>query len=256
MLDSTAMKVLVLGDSDSAGTFNGGITWTKLVEASLSDGEPVSVRSVAFSAVPAGAAAFAERKVRELSPDVVILLVGGFGFTFGFVELRIQRLFGKRAAAWSKRVESGFDARTRRPAEAPNRLNKFGRGLVRRVIGTEPLTTREQLTTNFREVFQALARLEDTDVIALTYPGIGHHAHRRHARVERRRFFADLKRSAETHHFVWVSTEGMFDDLPDWHSYAVDELHFNQLGHERIAELALDALRRMVPRMRHEVVGK
>lgn len=229
------MDVLVLGDSDSGGTFNAGQSWPKLVEASLPGGEPASVRSIAFSAVPAGAPAFAERKVLELKPDVVIVLVGAFGFTFGFVELRIQRIFGKRAASWSKRLESRFDAQTRRPGHKLYRLNKLGRRLARTVIGTEPLTTREQLTANFREVFRTLARLENTEVIAVTYPGIGQHAHRPRAEAERRRFFADLKAAAESHHYTWVSTEGLFIDLPDWHAYALDELHFNAFGHERMA---------------------
>lgn len=236
------MEVLVLGDSDSSGAFNKGVSWLQLVEGSLPGGEPASVRSIGFSPVPLGAAAFAERKVREIQPDVVIVMVGAYGFTFGFVELRVRRLLGERAARLSKRLESGFDARTRQPGGPPGRLNKLGRRFARTVIGTECLTTREQLTENFTEVFRTLARLEDTTVIAVTYPGIGDHAHRGKVPALRRRFFADLKVAAEAHHIAWVSLEGLFADLPDWRTYAVDELHFNQFGHERVAEKVRTAL--------------
>lgn len=242
MLDSRPVEVLVLGDSDSSGAFNKGVSWLQLIEGSLPGGEPSTVRSIGFSPIPAGAAAFAERKVRELHPDVVIVMVGAYGFTFGFVELRVQRLLGQRAARLSKRLESSFDARTRKPGGPPSRLNKLGRRFARTVIGTECLSTRQQLTENFKEIFRTLARLENTAVIALTYPGIGDHAHKGKVSALRRGFFADLKVAAETHHITWVSLENLFDDLPDWRAYAVDELHFNQFGHERVAEKVRPAL--------------
>lgn len=230
------MEVLVLGDSDSSGAFSDGVSWLQLLEGSLTGGEPSAVRLVRFSPIPAGAAEFADGKVRELKPDVVIVLVGAYGFTFGFVELRVRRLLGQRAAKFSKRLESGFDARTKGRAGRPSRLNRLGRRIARAVIGTEPLTTREQLTANFKETFRTLARLEDTEVIAVTYPGIGHHANTGKVPQLRKAFFAELKEYAEAQHLTWVSLEGLFADLPDWRTYAIDELHFNPFGHERVAE--------------------
>lgn len=238
------MDILVLGDSDSAGAFNGGVSWPALVEAAcnLAGHGPLSIRSIPFSAVPASSAAYAARNVSELRPDLVIVPVGAFGFTFGFVELRVQRLFGDRAARWYKRLEARLDARTRGAATSPRGLNRLGRSLSRRLIGTEPLTTRAQLTANFGDLFRALARIEDVDVIAFSYPGIGDNAHTRDAPRLRALFFADVKAAVESHHYSWVSLSNLFDAYPDWHAYALDELHFNETGHRRIAEVLLTAV--------------
>ncbi|MEX2081319.1 MAG: hypothetical protein WEC33_06855 [Dehalococcoidia bacterium] len=231
------MEILILGDSDSAGAMTGGVAWPELLGASLGgrEQEPAGVRSINFSAVPAGAAAYAERKLAELRPDVVILVAGSFAFTFGFVELRIQRLFGRRVAAWAKRLEGRFDAVTRGPEEAPGRTNALGRKVVRWLIGTEPLTTREQLTRNYEEIFRAVARFEQTDVVVMTYPGIGEHARKGNAPRQRAIFFRDLGAAAEAHHFGWVSLSEVFDAQTDWQAVRVDELHFSAGAHATIA---------------------
>ncbi len=230
------MKVLVLGDSDS-GAALGGVAWPQLVEARLAEAgdDEAEVTSVNFSAVPATAAEYGERRVREIGPDLVVLLVSTSGFTFRFVEARVRRIFGRRAARWAKRVESGFEAVSRGPTGETGRVNRVGRGLARGVVGTEPLTSRGDLTRNYEDVLMALARFEELDVVALVYPGMGDHARRGNAPAERQLFLADIRRAVESHRFGWLLLNDVFGDSADARRYMLDGLHFNAAGQEAIA---------------------
>ncbi len=166
---------------------------------------------------------------------MVVLLVGSCAFTFGFVELRIQRLFGTRVAALAKRLEAWFDRSTRGPGASPTHLHRAVRRVVRAAIGTEPLTTREQLTQNYLETFRALARFEHLYVVLMAYPGVGAHAHTPRDQAQRKLFFDDMRAAADRHHFGWVDLRQHFDGSRDFSGFAVEELHFNLAGHQRSA---------------------
>ena len=243
------MNILVLGDSDSAGEHTGGTSWVQLLESELRrGGVQAHIRSIGFSAVPASAPDYAERRIRELKPQVVIVMAGAWGFTYTMVQLQVEALFGKRVKDWYVWLEHRFESRTRTPGAEPPRLNRLARKAVRRIIGARAQISREQLTEHYREVFRRLARFEDTDVVVMTYQGIGDHAQAGNMPAQRLLFFADLQRAAEGHHYGWVHEPGLFDDLPNWHDYAIDELHFNMLGHERI-------LRTIEPKVRALAAG-
>jgi lysophospholipase L1-like esterase len=229
------MDILVLGDSDSSGEHTGGVSWVQMLEFDLrQSGIDANVRSIGFSAVPASAPNYAERRVAELKPDVVVVMVGAWGFTYTMVQLQVEALFGKRVKEWYVWLEHRFESQTRTPGADPPPLNRLARRAVRRVIGTRAQISREQLTERYREVFRRLARFEDTDVIAMTYQGIGDHVEAGNMPAQRRRFFAEVQRAADEHHYGWVHEPELFADLPNWHDYAIDELHFNVLGHRRI----------------------
>jgi lysophospholipase L1-like esterase len=229
------MEIVVLGDSDSSGEHTGGTSWVHLLGADLrQSGIDANVRSIGFSAVPVSAPDYAERRVGELKPDVVIVMVGAWGFTYTMVQLQVEALFGARVKGWYVWLEHRFESRTRTPAVEPPMLNRFARKAVRQLIGARAQISREQLTERYREVFRRLARFEDTDVIAMTYQGIGDHVEVGNMPAQRRRFFAEVRRAAEEHHYGWVHEPELFADLPNWRDYAIDELHFNVLGHRRI----------------------
>lgn len=229
------MNILVLGDSDSSGEHTGGTSWVQMLEAELRQcGLEANVRSISFSAVPLNAPNYAERRVAELKPDVVVVMVGAWGFTYTMVQLQVEALFGKRVKGWYVWLEHRFDSGTRAPGDVPPLLNRLARKSVRRVIGARAQIGRKELTERYREVFRRLAPFEDTDVIAMTYQGIGAHVLAGDMPAQRLRFFADLQRAAEGHHYGWVHEPELFADLANWRDYAIDELHFNVLGHKRI----------------------
>lgn len=238
------MKGLILGDSDTDGSRTGGVHWPDMVITDLAAaGVGLTLDSVRFSAVPTNSPAYAERKMRELAPDIVIVPVSAWVFAVLFVEFRVQRLFGKRAAHLYKRWETRFERATRRGAPEPAGANKVGRSLARRIIGADPQVSPAQLADNYHELFRILARFEDTQVVAMMYPGINRAT--LPARVARARadFVARVKKSADSFWFGWVSGEDMFPLSVDMKAFALDEVHFNEAGHRRIADAMVAAIR-------------
>lgn len=244
------MKVLVLGNSDTSGLFSGGKTWTAIVQERLAErlGLPVELRETRFSVLGDTAAAYAENKVREFDPDLVIFPVGTFPFTIGFVWKRVERLFGKRAGRWYKRIEDSFDAKTRAKGSFRDRLNRTARTAVRRTIGVQPLATQEETTEGFRRVVSALARVEDTQVVLVSYGQRGQH-HYVPGGVERRqKFVSDVAAAANEHHFLFLDGSAAYEGIPrEVATTTPDGFHQNQYGHDLlgafVASQAVHALK-------------
>ncbi|MEO8540985.1 MAG: GDSL-type esterase/lipase family protein [bacterium] len=240
------MNILVLGNSDTQGVFSDGPTWSGIardrVAANLA--EEVVVTEAGFSAVSASGAAYAERKIRELSPDVVILPLGTFAFTVGFTWKRIEGLFGKRIAARYRRAEETFDRRTREKGEQPHRLNQAARKLIRRGIGTQPLISQKDLTKNYAEIIRVISRFEDTDLLLVAYPAErGRHV--RVGRIEERRkgFLADVQAEANRHHYRLLDSGPLFaGGADDGTLLTADGFHLQRGGHELLGQAVAAAV--------------
>ncbi len=136
------MRALVLGNSDTAGVFSGGETWTQIVRATLQESDPELVfTDVTFSPLGTQAPGVAAGLVRDHEADLVILPVGTFAFTTTFTALRVRRLLGRRAARLYKRAENRFDNSTRQRGAWRDRLNRTVRRTVRTVVGADPLAS-------------------------------------------------------------------------------------------------------------------
>ncbi len=140
------MKLLVLGDSDTAGSHIDGEPWPALLRSRLeSRGGVVDFAAVAFSPASQNAAAYCEKKIREHEPDTVVLVVASFPFVAKFVWLRVEHLFGKRAGRWYKRMEDEFAALTHGQGTASKVANKTGRALVPRILGRASYASRAEV---------------------------------------------------------------------------------------------------------------
>jgi lysophospholipase L1-like esterase len=237
------MKVLVLGDSDSEGRFLKGTTWPELLKTSLEARleSPVEIASVGFSAVTSTAPAYAEKRVNQHQPDVVVLLLGSFGFTAKFSWLRVKQVFGERAGRWYKAIEDSFDDNTRDKNAGRDRLNRAAHWVVPKVLPGKSLSTRAAVTRVYQEVFLALSRFEDAELIIMSYPGFGAHARQGDAPRQRKLFFADMQAAAREHHIAWVDGVKAFEGV-DRQSVKSDELHFNSAGHEVMARAVEEAI--------------
>lgn len=242
------MLIFILGDSDTEGVMTGGVNWpAMLVERLIADGVPeVGLESVRFTAVPANAAAYAQRRIEQYAPDVVIIPVSTWGFTSEFVEYRVQRLFGRRIARWYKRWENRFDRATRQRGSEPAGANRAGRGFVRRLIGTAPQITAADLAVHYEDVFRTLARFEDTRVVAMMYPGINRDSLAPRIRSMRDSYQSRMKAAAERHRFSWVDPADIFPADAPIRTFAEDDLHFNAEGHRLIAEAMFARVRPLV----------
>ena len=241
------VKILVLGNSDTAGTVAGAKTWPR-VAADLVSAQGLAVtelNDVSFSAVGGRAAEFAERKVRELEPDLVILPIGTFAYTVGFVWVQVRERFGVRAATLYRRLEQSFERRTgsrsggsRSPAKLA--VNHAGRRFVRAIIGARPLTTQEELTENYRQILRAVARIEAVEVLVVGYPmESGPLAKKKLTTPARRlRFNADIREEAEAHHYRMLIADDVFAGHPDGNLITPDGFHLNAAGHRVLGEAA------------------
>lgn len=237
------MKILVLGDSDSAGRHTDGAPWPELLRQSLeaSPGTTVTIESAAFSPVSPNGGDYCERKAREAQPDAVVLLVASFPFVAGFVWLRVERLFGKRAGRWYKKLEDGFDSGTKGRGQGRDTLNRLARKVIQRLVGRMPYASRQTVTANYQDAFRALSRLEDVEVVLFGYPGMSEAANRGKAPAERKRFFADMREAARAHHFRWVDGMELFSGI-ERDDVMADPFHFNARGHGIIARAVEEAL--------------
>jgi hypothetical protein len=239
------MRILVLGNSDTNASFSGGEAWTEVAREAIASADAgTTLTELPFSALGAGAPNYAERKLREVQPDVVILPLGTFAFTVGFVWVRVRSLFGERAARWYKRLEDDFERRTRKPGDVGSLLNRGARRAVRALIGTQPLTTREALTESYRQILRATARVEDVDVVIVAYPiEVGRFVVRGDTARERRRFLEDVAAEAAAHRYRLLDSDGVFSGpgaliVPT----TADGFHLNAQAHRLLGEALAEML--------------
>ncbi len=239
------MKMLVLGNSDTSGQFAAGETWVQILADGLGAGlgRPLEVRQVGFVLLSPASAAYAEREVGDFEPDLVILPVGTAMFTVGFVWKRVETLFGKRAARWFRRTEDRFDAGTRDRGRLRGGVNAAARKTLRRVIGTQPLSNRQQVREGFEAVLAALARTERAQVALIVAAPRGAHHHRPGAREHRRAFLRAVEAASAHHHFAWIETDGAYAGVSsDAEMKNADGLHQTPAGHRMLGEFVLARL--------------
>lgn len=237
------MKLLVLGNSDTSGMFTTGQTWTQMVAQGLRErGDDVELRETGFVVLGPASAEHAERKVREFEPDLVLLPVGTAMFTVGFVWKRVETLFGKRAARWYKQAEDGFDGRTRAMGSVRDRANVVARKTLRRIVGTQTMSTEPAVTDGFRAVLDTLARIEATQVALIVIAPRGAHHHRPGAKERRRRFLDAVERAARDHHFTWIETDDAYAGVSDLEMKNPDGMHQTPAGHRMLADYLLPRL--------------
>ena len=236
------MNILVLGDSDISGRFSEGVTWPRLLAESLKgDGNTEAVvTAIPFSAASPSAADYARKKVAEVSPELVIMVLGSYPFTAKFVWLRMERMLGKRAGNWYKALEDGFEDRTRDRSGGRDLLNRVARRVVPAVMRPLAFCSRDELTANYRKVFGALAQFEDMRIIIMSYPGLGAHARTGNAPQERTVFFAAMREAARGHRFSWVDGVRIFAGSSG--TLKRDQLHFNADGHRLMAAAIFEAV--------------
>ncbi|MEX2080865.1 MAG: GDSL-type esterase/lipase family protein [Dehalococcoidia bacterium] len=233
------MKVLVLGNSDTEGLAPGQPTWTRIAAQALGDaiGQPVDVQEVRFAVSTSTAAEFGARKVREAAPDLVIMPVGTFQFTVGFVWLRVRQLLGNRAGEWYRRLEVRLDSGTRGKGPIRDLLNRGGRKFARTVIGTRPICTSAELADYYTDALRALSQVEDIHVALVQYPGRSRFTQAGKVKRERDVFLAAVKAVAEDRRFLWIdSAQAFVEAVGDAHTSSRDGYHMNELGHRVLGQ--------------------
>jgi hypothetical protein len=229
------MKLLVLGNSDTSAAFSGGRSWAELVREGLERelSEPIEYEHLVFGPFGRQSPALAEELVRDSEADVVILPLGDFAFTTGFVWKRVESLFGRRAGRSYRRREQQFDAATRGGRRMRTALNGLARRWARRLVGTQPLMSVEQASSCYEAVVRAIARVEQAHVVLVGYPTAGPPHEKPRLDRERERFHARVREVAARHRYQWVAANDAVAHLPSATDvFTPDGFHMNQLGHQ------------------------
>lgn len=242
------MKLLVFGHSDSDGSqlsnSSDGIPW--VLQRILLDAAGIEAEVIHRHLYPGpSAAGFVQKQLDTLQPEVVVLATTTHNVTVRLVSNAVRERWGERAAGRARSAEL-WAARVHHSApEALRPVVSAGRRAARRLLGTRPLMTSDDLVRYYSECMAQLARVENLHTIiggGIGYigeirqlnPGI----EERQAELQRR--FREL---AEAHHFDWLSHEAVLGGLVAKEPYYLpDGMHTNADSHRLFAEALLPLL--------------
>ncbi|MGI8926726.1 MAG: hypothetical protein ACR2HN_08805 [Tepidiformaceae bacterium] len=241
------MKILLLGNSDTAGQMIQGETWPELIRSGLERGTAARAALDEKRLAPYGprAAAVVSEAAEASQPDIVILPLVTYAFAVGYVSLRVRQRFGERAYRWYLRAEGAMQRRTSGESRPARLANTWTQRLARKVIGVAPRATVEEVTETYLEIFRRLARLEDLQVLALSYPAFSEELQRLNPGMmtTTRRFESVLREAGAGHRFLWADGEAALEAAGATATgVASDGSHLSVLGHHLYAEMVLQLL--------------
>jgi hypothetical protein len=237
--------MLVFGNSDTRGAAVDCPTWTELVRAELSQRDELEFVDRNFVPLGPGAPRFAEGLVTEACPDALILPLSEYVFWAVSVELQVRRRLGSRVAGAFKRTERRFDRFAAGGPGIRGASHRAVQSVIRRTVGTRAAATAAEVAATYGEVIRRLARIEELDVVVVSYPLSPLPALQSpKMRAARAGFIRDVRASAERHHMHWVDGDELVAraGLNPESAYAPDGVHIGTAAHPLYAAAVLDAL--------------
>ncbi len=241
------VRICVLGTSSSAGT---GLPrevawpWLGASELAAKSAAPIEMEHVTLFPVGSRAVPLAMQRVEELDPDLVVFAFGSYPCAIATVGQRVRRRFGVRAFALYQRMETRMSKRPGNTVANPTRTNRWGRWLLRRVIGAETINSLDDVTKILSDVLRQLAHREGTHVLVFSEPDWP-------AALERdskdaNNILRELRRRmhavAQEHRFPYVDCTERFN-VPDRDAlYLSDAVHKSPAGHRIQADVFLEAM--------------
>lgn len=223
------------------------LAWPWLVQRELErqTGGPVELDHRVIFPVGPRAVPLALAAVDQFEPDVAVYSFGAFPGIVGTVGTRVRRRFGERTYRAFRRLELAFEGRTGSEREAAARINHAGRWLARRVIGTETITTFDEILSLQAEIMRGLARHEGLPVVAACEPNPSRRVGRENPQCYPllNRFRVEMEALARSYRFLVSDCATLFDAAPDRDALFVsDGLHKSPAGHALQARAVLAAL--------------
>lgn len=246
------MRICVLGTSSSAGTgLPREVAWPWLSARELAAERGAAIEMEHVTLFPAGprAVPFAMSKVEELDPDLVVFAFGSYPCAIATVGQRIKRRYGQRAFNAYHRLELKLTARPGNTVANPTRMNRWGRWLVRRVIGAETINSLDDVSAILSDVLHQLSRREGTHVLVFSEPDWPKALERdsKDANNILRELRRRMQSVAKEHRFPYVDCTPRFD-VPDRDAlYLSDAVHKSPAGHRIQAGVFLEAMREHFP---------
>jgi hypothetical protein len=242
------VRILIYGHSDTFGVAlpDSTLAWPSLVEGELAAllGRPVEVAQKPFLPIQSGAGARAEAILAESPADVAVFATNAYGFAVTTVANRLRSRFGETTSRRYVKLERRINRWT---AAMPlgSRINNGGRRVARKVLGTAPRSTYEDVVEAHMEVLRVLARHEQLQVIVMGGNKLSSWIQRENPslilRVETLREM--IENFCREHHFTWFNTEAALLPGNRERSFLPDGAHRNAEAHRHFADLVLPVLR-------------
>ncbi len=254
------MKILLLGNSDTAGQMIQGETWPGLIRSGLESAAraPVALEQKRLAPYGPRAAGLVSEAVEASQPDVVLLPLVTYAFAVGYVSLRVRQRFGERAYRWYLRAEDAMQRRTSGKGGPVGAVNSWTQRLARKVIGVAPHAAVEEVTDTYLEIFRRLSRLEDIQVVAVSYPAFSEALQRLNPGMmtTTRQCESILREAAAGHRFLWADGQTALEAADATVTgVAPDGSHLSVLGHCLYAEMVLQVLATPPSRSRPDAIG-
>ncbi len=243
------MRYFVLGNSgsDGQGLRSADEAWPNLLAHALTlqQGSTVSVTGVRLWPSGQRAVQIALEKVREASPDVVILSVNAFPCVVPVVAESVRKRFGERAARLYGRAERRFNARTTGGGGLGTGIHSRTQRLAHRLLGARPYLTVDEAGRVYAEVLHGLAREEGLEVVALVEARFSEENQRRYPRLLAaiERLHGIVLPAAEAHRFRWLDIEPAFRSTGREGLWMPDGVHLTAAGNRVYAAFLSRELR-------------
>lgn len=236
------MKLLVLGHSDSDGSHlaskDDGLTWVLQRLVLESTGTPLETVHRRLIAGPT-AVAYMERQLDAERPDIVILAISAYGAVVELASTRVRERYGTRAADFVNRQEVRAARLAERLGPRGRRALRVPRRAARRMLGTRPAVSFDDLFECYETLFQRLARREQVHTIILGGLGYSTEIERLNPRFEHLRttLYPGLRALAERLHFDWTMHEDIAGGPEGKQAYLQpDGIHSNEVSQRLAAE--------------------
>ena len=248
MLPPSPVRILIYGHSDTFGVAlaDRSLAWPNLVQAELPEllGRPVEVTQRPFLPIRSGAGVRAETILQDHPADVAVFATNAYGFAVTTVANRVKGRFGEKNAKRYQKLERRINTWT---AAVPfgGRINNTGRRWARKLVGTAPDSSYEDVTRAHDEVLRVLARQESLEVVVMGGNKLATWIQREKpsliVQVEAMR--RTVEEFCREQHFAWFNTEEALLPGNRERSFLPDGAHRNPEAHRHFADLVLPVLK-------------
>jgi hypothetical protein len=244
------LRVLILGHSDTFGTQlpDRSAAWPQIVLRELPAlvGRPVELHQRPLLPLRPDKGARAESILQGFPADIVIFATNPYGFAVETVANRVQQRFGERFSGRYLKLEKKLDAWTRN-GRMGRAVNHGTRRVVRKVIGTAPNSSYQEVVDAHMEILRVLARDEQLQVMVQGGNKLSSWLQKEDKTLTERveTLGKVVQQFCREHHFTWFDTEAALLPGARERSFLPDGVHRNPEAHRHFADIILPILREM-----------
>ena len=248
--EARPLRILILGHSDTFGIqlADRSLAWPQIAlrELPVLMERPVELHQRPLLPVRPDKGARAESILQGFPADIVIFATNPYGFAVETVANRVQQRFGERFSGRYLKLEKKLDGWTRN-GRMGRAVNHGTRRVVRKVIGTAPNSSYQEVVDAHMEILRVLARDEQLQVMVLGGNKLSSWLQKEDKTLTERveTLGKVVQQFCREHHFTWFDTEAALLPGARERSFLPDGVHRNPEAHRHFADIILPILREM-----------